>query len=92
MIELDIMVDKRGRPEFWVLFDSEERDRVLEDRGIEVVGSVQRKTVETDGDVCGNDGSHVQKALGRRLNRGGLIYPGNNPEQIMPYFKWWLQA
>jgi len=81
------MVDKRGRPIFWVLFDSEKRDRVLEDRGVEVVGPIQREAIKTDGDVCGNDGSHVQEALGRRLKRGGLIYPGNNPERIMPYFK-----
>ena len=84
MIEPDIMVDKRGRPELQVLFDSEECDRVLEDCGIEVVGSVQRKTVKTDGDMCGDDGSHVQEAFGRQLKMEGLKYPGNDPKWIMP--------
>jgi len=66
MIEPDIMVDKRGRSKFRVLFDSEERDRVLEDRGVEVVGPIQREVIKSDGDVSGNGGSHVQEAFGRR--------------------------
>ena len=92
MIELDIMVDEWGRPEFRVLFDSEECDRVLEDRSVEVVGPIQREVIETDGDVCRNDRSHVQEAFGWRLKRRGLIYPGNNPERVMPYIKWQLQV
>jgi len=92
MIELDIMVDKRGRPEFRVLFDSEERDRVLEDHGIEVVGPIQREAIETDGDESRNGGSHVQESFGWRLKTEGLIYPGNNPDRIMPYIKWQLWA
>jgi len=81
------MVDKRDRPIFRVLFDCEEHNWVLEDCGIEVVGPIQRETVETNGDVCGNDGSHVQEMFGRRLKTGGLIYPGNNPKRIMLYIK-----
>ena len=81
------MVDKRGPLVFRVLFDREERNWVLEDCGIEAVDPVQREMVKTDGDVCGNGGSHVQEAFGRRLKTEGLIYPGNDPEQIMPNVK-----
>jgi len=87
MIEPDIMVDKQDRLIFQVLFDGEERDRVVEDRGIEVVSSVQGETVETNRDECGNDGSHVQETFGRRLKKEGLKYPGNDPERIMPFIK-----
>jgi len=87
MIEPDIMVDKRGPLVFRVLFDREECDRVLEDRGIEIVGPAQREAVKMDGDDGGNGGSHVQEAFGRRLKMEGLIYPGNNPEQIMPKYQ-----
>ena len=79
MIEPDIMVDKRGRPIFRVLFDGEERDRVLEDRGIEVVGPIQREAIETDGDECGDGGSHVQEAFGQRLKRKVLYTLGMTP-------------
>jgi len=81
------MVDKQGRPVFRVLFDREECDWVFEDRGIEIVGPVQRETIKTDRDDDGDGGSHVQEALERRLKMGGLIYPGNDPERIMPYIK-----
>ena len=84
MIEPDIMVDKRGPLILWVLFDREECDQVLEDRGIKVMGPIQRETIKTDGDVGGNGGSHVQEAFGRRPKMEGLIFPGNNPERIMP--------
>jgi len=92
MVEPDIMVDKRGRPIFLIPLNSEERDRVFEDRGEEVVGPIQREAVETNGDECGNGGSHVQETFGRRLKKGGLIYPGNDPERIMLNIKWQLQA
>jgi len=58
------MVDKRGPLELWVLLDCVERDRVLEDRGIEVVGTVKGKTVQLDRND-GGDGSHVQEGLKR---------------------------
>jgi len=64
MIELDIMVDKRGPLELRVLFDRVECDRVFEDRGIEVVGAVKGKTVQSDRND-GGDGSHVQEGLKR---------------------------
>jgi len=83
MVEPDIVVDKRGLLELPILFDCEERDGILEDRGIEIVNAVEGKAVQTDRDDGGN-GSHVQEAFGRRLKRRGLIYPGNNPDRIMP--------
>jgi len=86
------MVDKRGPFELWVLLDCIERDRVFEDRSIEVVDPVQRETIKTNGDDSGDGGSHVQEAFGRRLKMEGLIYPGNDPERIMLYIKWQLRA
>jgi len=41
MIEPDIMVDKRGPLEFWVLLDCKERDWVFEDRGVRAGGSLR---------------------------------------------------
>jgi len=64
MIEPDIMVDKRGPLELWVLFNCKEGNRVLEDCGIEVVGTVKGETVQADGND-GGDGSHVQEGLER---------------------------
>jgi len=87
MVEPDVMVDKRGPLVFRVLFNREECDQVFEDRGIEVMDPTQREAIKMDGDGCGNGGSHVQEALGRRLKVGGLIYPGNDPERIMLYIK-----
>ena len=83
MIELDIMVDKRGPFELRVLFDRVECDWVLEDHGIEIVDTVKGETIQTDGNDDG-DGSHVQEQFGRRSKRRGLIYPGNDPEWVMP--------
>jgi len=77
MIEPDIMVDKRGPLVFLVLFDREECDRVLEDRGIEIMDSVQRETM--DRDDSGNGGSHVQEAFGRRLKTKALYTLGMTP-------------
>jgi len=79
MIEPDIMVDKRGPLVFLVLFDCKECDRVLEDRGIEVVGPIQRETIKTDRDESGDGGSHVQEVFGRRLKRGALYILGMTP-------------
>ena len=87
MIEPDIMVDKRGPLILRVLFDREECDQVLKDRGIEVVGPIQREMIKTNGDDSGDGGSHVQEVFRRRLKTEGLIYPGNGPERNMPYFK-----
>jgi len=87
MIEPDIMVDKWGPLVFRILFDREECDRVLEDHSIEIVGSVQRETIKVDRDEGGDGGSHVQETLGQRLKTEGLIYPGNDPERIMPFIK-----
>ena len=88
MIELDIMVDKRGPLELWVLLDRIERDRVFEDCGIEVVGAGKGKTIQADRND-GGDGSHVQEGFGRRLKMRGLIYPGNDPNWVMPnWFRW----
>jgi len=64
MVEPDIMVDKRGPLELWVLLDRIERDRVFEDHGIKVMGAVKGKTVQMDRDD-GGDGSHVQERFGR---------------------------
>ena len=64
MVEPDIMVDKRGPLELWVLLDRIECDRVFEDRGIKVMGAVKGKTVQMDRDD-GGDGSHVQERFGR---------------------------
>jgi len=86
MVEPDIMVDKGGLLVRLVLLDRVESDGVLEDRGIEVVDAVERKTVEADGDDS-RDGSHVQETLGRRLKTRGLIYPGNNPDRAMPKYQ-----
>jgi len=83
MIELDIVVDKRGALELMVLFDCVECDWAFEDHGIEVVDAVQRKAIETNRNDGGN-GSHVQEGFGRRLNLEGLIYPGIDPKRIMP--------
>jgi len=83
MVELDIMVNKRGPLEFRVLFNCVEHNRVFEDRNIEVVETVKGKTVQMDGDVNG-DGHHVQEGLGQRPKREGLIYSGNDPERVMP--------
>ena len=82
MVEPDIMVDKWGPLEFQVLFDHVEHNRVFEDHGMEVVETVKGKTVQTNGDVNG-DGRHVQEGLGQRPKREGLIYTGNDPEQVM---------
>ena len=92
MVEPDIMVDKRGLFILRVLFDCEECDQVLEDCGIEVMGPVQREAIKMDGDDGGNGGSHVQEAFGRRSKMEGHIYPGNDPEQIMPNIKWQLRV
>jgi len=83
MVELDIMVDKQGPLELWVLLDCVERDRIFEDRSIEIMGAIKGKTVQTDGND-GGDGSHVQERFGRRSKMRGLIYPGIDPERIMP--------
>jgi len=83
MIEPDIVVDKRGSLELLVLLDCEECNWIFKDRGIEIVGAVKRKVVETDGDDSG-DGSHVQEGLKRRPKGEGLMYPGNDPEWIEP--------
>jgi len=83
MIEPDIVVDERGPFELLVSFDRKECDRVLEDRGIEVMGAVQRKVVGTNGDD-GGDGSHVQEGLEWQPKWEGLIYPGNDPKRIRP--------
>jgi len=64
MIELDIMVDKRGPLELRVLFDRVECDQIFEDRSIEVVGAVKGKAVQSDENDNG-DGSHVQEGLKR---------------------------
>jgi len=64
MVESDIMVDKQGPPILRVLFDRKECDRVLKDRGIEVVSPVQRGVIKTDGDDGRDGGSHVQKVFG----------------------------
>ena len=64
MVELDIMVDKRGPLEFWVLFDHVECNWVFKDRSIEVGETIKGKTVQTNGNVNG-DGCHVQEGLGR---------------------------
>jgi len=64
MIEPEIRVDKLGRPSLRVVFDHEECNRVFEDSGIEVMGSIKGKTVKTDGDG-GRDGSHVQEGFGQ---------------------------
>jgi len=82
MVELDIMVDKRGPLEFRVLFDRVEHNRVFKNRSMEVVETIKGKTVQTDGDVNG-DGRHVQDGLGWRPKREGLIYSGNDPKQVM---------
>ena len=81
MIEPEIVVDKRGPLELRVLFDRKECDWTFEDRGIEIVGAVERKTVQTHGND-GGDGSHVQEGFGQRPKGEGLIYPGNDPGQI----------
>jgi len=67
MIEPDIMVDKRGPLELWVLFDHVECNRVLKDRGIEVMGAGKGKAIQADGND-GGDGSHVQERFGWRSN------------------------
>jgi len=85
MIELDIVVDKRGPLELWVLFNHIECDQVLEDHGIEVVDTVEGKAVQTNGND-GGDGSHVQEGFGRQSKTEGLIYPGIDPERIMPNY------
>jgi len=75
MVELDVIVNKWGCPEFWVILDHEERDWVLKDCGIQVVGPYEGESGELDGDDSG-DGSHVQEALKHHQNNRGLIYPG----------------
>ena len=45
MVELDIMVDRRGPLEFRVLFDRIECDRVFEDRGIQIMGAIKGEAV-----------------------------------------------
>jgi len=87
MIEPDIVVDKRGPLVFWVLFNRIEHNWVLKDRGIEVVGPVQREAIKTNWDDDGNDEGLVQEGFRQQPKWEGFIYPGNNPEQIMPYFK-----
>jgi len=64
MIEPDIMVDKRGSLELWILFDRVECNQVFKDCGIEIVETIKRKMVQMDGDING-DGRHVQEGLGR---------------------------
>jgi len=81
MIELDIIVDKRGPLELLVLLDCEKHDRIFEDHGIKVMGAVKGKVIEVDRDD-GGDGSHVQKGFGWRPKGEGLIYPGNSPKWI----------
>jgi len=83
MIELDIMVDKGGPLELWILFDHEECDRVFEDHGIQVMGTSKGKTVQSNRND-GGDGSHVQEGFGWRSKTEGLIYPGIDPERILP--------
>jgi len=83
MIEPDIMVDKWGPLEFWVLFDCVECDWVFEDRSIEVMGPVKGKAIQSNGND-GGDGSHVQEGLKRQSKTRGLIYPGIDPKWIMP--------
>ena len=79
MIEPDIVVDKRGPLELLVLFNRKECNWIFEDRGIEVVGPIEGKVIQTDG-----NGSHVQEGFGRRPKKEGLIYPGNNSKQVKP--------
>jgi len=83
MIEPDIVVDKRGPLELRVLFNHIGCDWILEDRGIEVVDTIEGKVVQTNGND-GGDGSHVQEGFGRQSKTEGLIYPGIDPERIMP--------
>jgi len=83
MIEPDIVVDKRGPLEFQGLLNRIKCDWVFKDHGIEIVKTIEEKTVQMDGDV-NRDGRHVQEGLGRQPKREGLIYSGNNPERIMP--------
>jgi len=87
MVEPDIVVDKRGSLEFWVLFDCIECDWILEDRSIEIMESVKGKTIQTDRND-GGDGSHVQEGFGQRSKMEGLIYPGIDPERVMLNLIW----
>jgi len=90
MVEPHVIVDKWDCPELQVVLDCKESDRVLEDCGIQIVGSCEGETREPDRDD-NRDGSHVQKALGRCWKSRGLIYPGNDPERIMLDFKMEIQ-
>ena len=83
MEETDVVTDQRCRPELGVSFNVDHGDRVVQDHGVESVEGIRGKTVQTDGN-SGDNGSHVQGVFGRRLKTRGLIYPGNNPERIMP--------
>jgi len=80
---VDIVTDQRRSLEFGVNLYADHGDRVVQDHGVESMEGIRGKTVQTDGNG-GDDGSHVQEAFGRRLKSRGLIYPGNNPEWIMP--------
>jgi len=79
MVEPDVIVDKWGCPEFQVILNHKEHNRVLEDCGIQIMGSHKREMGESDRDG-GGDESHVQEVFKRCQNDRGLIYPGNDPE------------
>ena len=83
MEETDVVTDQRCCLEFGVNFDVNHGNGIIQDHGVESVKGIRGKTLQTDGSD-GDDGSHVQGEFGRRLKTGGLIYPGNYPDRIMP--------
>jgi len=87
IIESDGVVDKWGCLKLRVILNCKECDWTLKDSGIQVVGPREREMRKADRDN-GGDGSHVQEGFGRQPKRRGLIYPGHDPEWIMPNWQW----
>ena len=66
---------------WYVVFDHDEHNWILEGHSIEGMDGGQGKAVQADRDD-GADESHVQEGFGWQPKEGILIDPGNNPKQV----------
>jgi len=83
MEKADVVTNQQSGLERRIYFDIDHGDRVVQNHGVESMEGIWGKAIQTQRYIR-NGRSHVQDAFGRQLKTGGLIYPGNYPERILP--------